>query len=55
MVDDGVNSDGSLSSLSVTNDQFSLTSSNRYLILNINSKISLRILYYILSKIRKKE
>ena len=28
LVDDGINGDGSLSSLSVTNDEFSLTSSN---------------------------
>jgi hypothetical protein len=28
LVNDGINGDGSLSSLSVTNDQFSLTSSN---------------------------
>lgn len=31
LVDDGIDGDGSLSSLSVTNDQLSLTSSNRNL------------------------
>lgn len=44
LVDDGVNSDGSLTSLSISNDKFSLTSSNRDLFKIINSKDSMSVI-----------
>ena len=48
LVDDGVNGNGGLAGLSVTNDQLTLASANRHLINSINQELTTcRFIIYI--------